>query len=286
MKKAVLSVALFVLVITTAGAGVWLTHYFLESREQQELFSQLRDETAVEPEISRKSSTPKDNLVDRWFEFLKPEVMATPVPNQGTENEETPVTPVADEKPLADAEPVRHDAEMLADRNEDCIGWVTVLGTGIDYPVMWTPQEPQKYLKRSFQGENSSYGVPFLDGRCPPESGNLILYGHNMFDGSMFTPLIYFDSGDLGRLVRLEIGGELREYEIIAVAHTTAKSPIYHYTEVDSIYGVAAFLAAVKSECPGMASLSPQEGMEFVTLSTCEVSREDGRVLVIGRRVQ
>ena len=208
------------------------------------------------------------------------------MPNQGAENKKTPVPPVVNKEPAVGDEPVRHGTEMLADRNSDCVGWVTVPGTGIDYPVMWTPQEPQKYLKRSFQGENSSYGVPFLDGRCTPDSGNLILYSHNMFDGSMFTPLIYFDSGDLGRLVRLEIGGELREYEIIAVAHTTAKSPLYHYTEVDSIYGAAAFLAAVKSECPGMASLSPEEGMEFVTLSTCEVSREDGRVLVIGRRTQ
>ena len=286
MKKAVLSVALFVLVITTAGAGIWLTHYFLESREQQELFSQLREETAVQPEVPRESSAPKETLVDRWFEFLKPEVMATPVPGQGAKDEKTSTEARVDEEPATMAEPVRHDTEVLADRNADCIGWVTVPGTGIDYPVMWTPQEPQKYLKHSFQGEYSSYGVPFLDGRCTPDSGNLILYGHNMFDGSMYTPLIYFDSGDLGRLVRLEIGGELREYEIIAVAHTTAKSPLYHYTEVDSIYGAAAFLAAVKSECPEMTPLSAEEGMEFVTLSTCEVSREDGRVLVIGRRIQ
>ncbi len=132
MKKALLSVALFVLVITTAGAGIWLTHYFLESREQQELFSQLRDETSVQPEISRKSSTPKDNLVDRWFEFLKPEATATPMPNQGAENEETSVPPVVEEEPAGVAEPVRHDTEVLADRNADCIGWVTVLGTGID----------------------------------------------------------------------------------------------------------------------------------------------------------
>ena len=52
-------------------------------------------------------------------------------------------------------------------------------------------------------------------------------------------------------------------------------------------YGeLAFFLAAVKSECPEMTPLSAQDGEEFVTLSTCEVSREDGWVLVIGRRVQ
>ena len=45
---------------------------------------------------------------------------------------------------------------------------------------MFTPKEPQKYLRKNFEGEYSVSGVPFLDGNSTPECDNLIIYGHNM----------------------------------------------------------------------------------------------------------
>ena len=50
----------------------------------------------------------------------------------------------------------------------------------------FSPDNPQKYLRRSFYGEYSLSGVPFLDWRCDLQSDHLIVYGHNMKNGSMF----------------------------------------------------------------------------------------------------
>ena len=65
-------------------------------------------------------------------------------------------------------------------QNSDCIGWLCIPDTQLSYPVMHTPDNPQKYLRRSFYGEYSQSGVPFLDWRCGLQSDHLIVYGHNM----------------------------------------------------------------------------------------------------------
>ena len=52
----------------------------------------------------------------------------------------------------------------LKDENSDFFGWIKIEGTKVDYPVMYTPQEPEYYLRRAFDKSDSISGVPFLDG--------------------------------------------------------------------------------------------------------------------------
>lgn len=82
-----------------------------------------------------------------------------------------------------------HNIPALIAVNGDCIGWLSIDGTSISYPVMYTSSELQKYLRRSFYGQYSQSGVPFLDGRCDLQNSNLIIYGHNMRNGTMFSDL-------------------------------------------------------------------------------------------------
>ena len=86
------------------------------------------------------------------------------------------------------SEPVR-DLSGLFAQNSDCNGWLCIPDTQLSYPVMHTPDNPQKYLRRSFYGEYSQSGVPFLDWRCDLQSDHLIVYGHNMKNGTMFSSL-------------------------------------------------------------------------------------------------
>ena len=83
----------------------------------------------------------------------------------------------------------RHDIPLLISQNSDCIGWITIDNTAVDYPVMHTPEWPQKYLRMNFYQQYSDSGVPFLDYRCTVESDNLIIFGHNMRNGTMFSSL-------------------------------------------------------------------------------------------------
>ena len=54
---------------------------------------------------------------------------------------------------------------------------------------MHTPEEPEYYLRRDFEGAYSLRVVPFLDARCYDGCGNYIIYGHYMKDGTMFGSL-------------------------------------------------------------------------------------------------
>ncbi|MFQ9799965.1 MAG: hypothetical protein ACLR23_14605 [Clostridia bacterium] len=61
---------------------------------------------------------------------------------------------------MTSQEPVRSLAPLFA-QNSDCIGWLSIPDTQLNYPVMYTPESPQKYLRRNFDGGNQS-GIPFL----------------------------------------------------------------------------------------------------------------------------
>ena len=90
----------------------------------------------------------------------------------------------------------RHDFDALNQLNSDCIGWVRIPDTGIDYPVMHTPDEPEKYLNKNYDGYFSYSGVPFLDARCTTYNTNMIIYGHNMRSGDMFGDLDLYRTHD------------------------------------------------------------------------------------------
>ena len=87
-------------------------------------------------------------------------------------------------------EPTEHKRNLapLMEQNSECIGWIYIEGTAVNYPVMHTPSDPQKYLRKNFEKEYSTSGIPFLDYRCTPDT-HLIIYGHNMKNGTMFSDL-------------------------------------------------------------------------------------------------
>ncbi len=254
MKKAILSVVLFVLVLTMAGSGFWMARYYMDSREQKEKFQKLSQETAITAE------KPQQSPIASFISGLLP----------------------AEEKKEESADPqpveILHDVSALHEKNPDCVGWISVPGTGIDYPLMWTPGEPEKYLRLDFEGGYSDYGTPFLDSRCSLDGGNLLLYAHNMFDGSMFTPLIHFPDEEYARehsRIVLETAEGVREYRVFAVLKTTANSPVYTTSPEE-------LLEAVQRE--SVLTLEQPSGCEFILLSTCDVSRNNGRIAVVGYR--
>ena len=108
----------------------------------------------------------------------------------------------------------------LFEANGDCIGWICIPNTAVNYPVMFTPEEPQKYLRKNFEGEYSVSGVPFLDGASTPECDNLIVYGHNMKNGTMFSDITqYRDIAycEEHPCIEFETADGLKVYQVFAV---------------------------------------------------------------------
>lgn len=123
---------------------------------------------------------------------------------------------------------------------------------------MHTPSDPQKYLRRNFYGKYSQSGVPFLDGRCNLQNTNLIIYGHNMRNGTMFSNLKkYVDRDFLNahRTVKFETVDGIRYYTVAEVLKTNTSDEWYNRITA--------------------------EDCRQLILSTCYGSGKDGRLLII-----
>lgn len=171
---------------------------------------------------------------------------------------EPTVTAAQTESEPTEQPAAERNIQALIAENADCIGWLSIDGTNISYPVMYTPSEPQKYLRRSFYGQYSQSGVPFLDGRCSTVGGNLIIYGHNMKNGTMFSDLKKYLNTDFlnsHRTVRLETADGVFLFTVTEVRRTNTADP--WYDRIDA-----------------------EDGKHFI-LSTCYGSGKDGRLLII-----
>ena len=118
-------------------------------------------------------------------------------------------------------------AEVFA-QNDDLIGWISIPGTRIDYPVMQTKDDPDFYLKHAFDKSYSNYGVPYAAENCDADiSDNMVVYGHHMNNGSMFSDLCKYADEDFYRehkTIYFDTLGGYGEYEVIAAFKTVAYS--------------------------------------------------------------
>lgn len=86
-------------------------------------------------------------------------------------------------------------ADLYA-QNNDFIGWIKIEDTVIDYPVMQSEDSPNFYLDHNFNKEYSRFGVPYMQENCSLSSDNIIVYGHNMKNKSMFNELTKYKDKD------------------------------------------------------------------------------------------
>lgn len=192
------------------------------------------------------------------------------------------------DEPKKPQETTGRDLSKLFAMNSDCIGWLCIPGTAVDYPVMHTPDIPQKYLRKNFYGEYSQSGVPFLDGRCDADNGNLILYGHNMKNGTMFSNLRYYTDPafcDEHRTMELETADELKLYEVFAVLKTDNADKWYSFITADGKEDFDRRIGEVKNQSLYKTDITPAYGQQLLTLSTCYGSSKNGRLLVIAVQV-
>lgn len=171
----------------------------------------------------------------------------------------------------------------------DMVAWLKVDGTSIDYPVMYTPEYPEKYLHLDVNGEYSYSGTPFIDGNCSPDTDNVIIYGHNMLNKSMFSTLSNFESKDFWdehKTIELETEDGVRKYRVIAAIKTDVNSGEALYSFVsgtDEQY--RNYLDMVRSMALYDTGFTDSR-RQLIMLSTCSYHTEDGRFVVIGKKVK
>lgn len=186
--------------------------------------------------------------------------------------------------------------ETLYQKNKKLIGWIKIDDTVIDYPVMQTANN-EYYLDHNFNQEYDKNGSIFMDAACDVvhRNTNLIIYGHHMKSGKMFGSLNNYSKKEYCEkhsLIRFDTIYEKGLYQVMYVF----RSRIYNEDEVVFKYYQFFDAASEKefdSNMKEMAALSLYDtgvtavfGDELLTLSTCDSSEQDGRFVVVAKRIR
>lgn len=173
------------------------------------------------------------------------------------------------------------NAETLLNLSEDCVAWITLDDSEIDYPIMQS-DDNIKYLNTDPEGNYALAGSIFLDFRNSPDFSDKysLVYGHNMEGKKMFGPLInwakkdYFDEHLTGTLT----AGDIEyEFNIFAYVETDTSeeivfNPIGNYP-----------IDYIKKNAKNY--VEPKEG-NLVVLSTCKSPTSTKRNILCGTIVE
>jgi sortase B len=210
----------------------------------------------------------------------------------------------------SDAEPVMlSEYKGLYDQNEDFAGWLRIEDTVIDYPVMQCLEDENYYLTRDFHKEENKNGSLILDNDSNAGVGtkedayangvkpstNLIIHGHTMKSGQMFGNLKLYQDKEYGlshNIICFDSLYEKREYELIAVFYSQV------YYKSDDVFKYYKFFQAdtqeefddwynnIKELSLYDTGVTAEFGDEFITLSCCAYHVQDGRFVVVGKRIK
>ena len=212
----------------------------------------------------------------------------TTVPTQAT----VPPTTAATVPPTEPREVLPRLQEQY-EKNPDLAGWLTIPGTRIDYPVMYSPDEPERYLHANFEVSYSFAGLPFIDAACDPESGNRIIYAHNMLDGSMFRTLLKYQQKDFWQrnpVISFSTLYEEQEYEVVAAFYdkvykkTDTNFKFYQFYDTSDQSRFDEAMAYYREHALYDTGVTAQCGDLFLTLVTCAYQTENGRFVVVARK--
>lgn len=200
--------------------------------------------------------------------------------------------------------------EKLLAQNKDTVGYISIPGTKVNYPVVQRKNEADGntyYLRKSFNLNENEAGSVFLDYRCSLDdvvdhtrrvdnSTNLVIYGHNMEDGSMFGSLKYYRN-DWGfyeehPIIVLNSCYKTYTYKIfgyyIADGEDTTETAFDYWNTLtfpteDDFYN---YVNNIKRRSLRNTNVDLKYGDELISLSTCHGMFDTAKLVVVGRMVR
>ena len=188
----------------------------------------------------------------------------------------------------------KYNLENIAKINSDVVGWIKIENTNIDYPVM---QNGDYYLHRNIYKNYSSHGTPYLAEYCNIQySDNLIIYGHHMNDNSMFAQLdnykkhSFYENHKYIKFYSYYNGITIEKtYEIAIAFKTVVYSDkgfkYYNYTNFSDIQELNEFVENCRKLEFYNTGIDINYGDKLITLSTCEYSQKNGRIVVVAKQI-
>lgn len=243
--------------------------------------------TPTETPTAAPTATPTATPTPTEAPTLEPDPVAVDVPIP-TPNESTLVFA------LPTPPPVQASFGELLSHNPDTVGYLDLDGL-ISLPVVQRLDDNDFYLTHNFDGAEAREGALFLDGvnRLVPEDDCLIVYGHNMKNGSMFGQLHRYEDPAYARrhpLIRFDTIYENRQYAPIA-AFTASMDPADdHYFEVRQFLfdetGFELFALKLQARSAWRSPLEARYGDRLLLLVTCDYSDKEGRFILALRQLR
>lgn len=156
---------------------------------------------------------------------------------------------------------------LMVSRNPDYVFWLWIPGTEISYPTVKNVI-PGYYLNHTFSGEENPCGSIF----CGEEAENLIIYGHNMKDGSMFADLKQYINKNYFREHRsiwLYRQGYWQQYTIISCQIAGEEEMGVYQSHFNSEEEKQRYLNKIESKSLYPTGKQPEITDNLLTLSTC-----------------
>lgn len=185
--------------------------------------------------------------------------------------------------------------KALFNKNKSLIGWIEIADTIIDYPVMQT-KDNEYYLKHDFNQKNDANGCIFLDCNCDVILGNdnWILYGHHMKNGKMFSSLIKYadmDYYEKHKYIRFDTIYEKGTYEVMYAFRSRIYNTneitfkYYQFIDANSSEEFDSYMEEMEKMSLIDTGVSATYGDKLLTLSTCDYQEENGRFVVVAKRI-
>lgn len=178
--------------------------------------------------------------------------------------------------------------------NNDFAGWLRIMDTGIDYPVMYGPDNSY-YLSRNMDGKYDKNGMLIMDVGCriSSHSPQFIIYGHNVQSGRMFGELLNYKDKAYWKfhpMIQFDLLTEEAEYEIVSVFLVSLDeedelAEFYLQKEFEDENKFAEYIEMIKENSLYDTEVLPAYGEPLLTLVTCDNSVKNGRFVVVAGKI-
>lgn len=196
-----------------------------------------------------------------------------------------------DNKETNNSNEIRSGFDKLLEHNEDVVGWITINGTQIDYPILQAENNTD-YLTKDYNDRVTRAGSIFLDFRneINADNKNTVVYGHRMKDGSMFQHLTKFlDEDFLNSHQTFEYDTLYESYEAeIFSVYNTLTDFNYIQTHFEDEQQYEDLLNNMKNKSRFKTNVDVNSEDLIITLSTCdyELDENEGRLVVHAKLVK
>lgn len=276
-RRIIYWVAIAILVAIIIGCAGAIAYKFITDAKEQNIYEELLSSMPDrDPSVTLPTKDPN-----------APTVPMTPAdPDAPTTSRPRPVIPESE---------ILFPYRSLYTINNDMVGFLEIPGTKIKYPVVQSPYQANYYLRRNFYKRSATCGTLYVREACDVNkpSDNVTIYGHKMTNGTMFADLHKYKKQSFyedNNLIYFDTLTEYHTYEIFAVFQTEANQiDSFNYHLFDDAKDEAEFNQFV-SACKALSyydtGITPTYGEKIITLSTCDKSLDDGRLVVVARRIE